>query len=178
MTDEFRTRMVEFLPRLRRFCIALTGDKDQGDDLVQETCARALSRFDQWDPSLRVDSWMYRIAQNLWYDRMRTRKSRGEVSDEDLAETMMGEDGRSVAESRLELKEVLGAMKYLTDEQRVLIALVCVDGLSYKEAADITKVPIGTVMSRLARARRDLSERLAKKPVMRQPDLATPKART
>jgi RNA polymerase sigma-70 factor, ECF subfamily len=177
VTDEFRTRMVEFLPRLRRFAIALTGDMDQGDDLVQDTCMRALLRVDQWERGSRVDSWMYRIAQNLWYDRVRARKTRAEVSDTEAAATVAGEDGRVVAESRLALKEVTAAMAHLTDEQRVLVALVCVDGLSYKEAADITNVPIGTVMSRLARARKDLHDRLEKKPAPRQSNLATPKAR-
>ena len=77
MTDEIRNRMVELLPRLRRFAVALTGDLDQGDDLVQETCMRALSRVDQYQPGTRLDSWMYRIAQNLWLDRMRAKKVRG-----------------------------------------------------------------------------------------------------
>src|SRR5947208_14365977 len=76
VTDELRNRMVEILPRLRRFAVALTGDLDQGDDLVQETCMRALSRVDQWQPGTRLDSWMYRIAQNLWLDRMRAKKVR------------------------------------------------------------------------------------------------------
>src|SRR5262252_7531220 len=98
VTDEFRTRMVEFLPRLRRFAIALTGDLDHGDDLVQETCLRALSRVDQWQPGTRLDSWMYRIAQNLWLDRARARKHRPEVSDPDLLEAVPGQDGRNVVD--------------------------------------------------------------------------------
>jgi RNA polymerase sigma-70 factor, ECF subfamily len=160
VTDEFRTRMVEFLPRLRRFAIALTGDLDQGDDLVQETCLRALSRVDQWQPGTRLDSWMYRIAQNLWLDRTRARKYRPEVPDPEIVEAMPGQDGRTVVEGRLTLEAVLDAMKDLSPEQQVLVALVCIDGASYKEAAEITNTPIGTVMSRLARARRELHERL------------------
>src|SRR5258708_27211521 len=69
--------MGELLPRLRRFAVAVTGGLDQGDDLVQETCMRALSRVDQWQPGTRLDSWMYRIAQNLWLDRLRAKKVRG-----------------------------------------------------------------------------------------------------
>ncbi len=160
MTDEFRTRMVEFLPRLRRFAIALTGDLDQGDDLVQETCLRALSRVEQWQPGSRLDSWMYRIAQNLWLDRTRARRYRPELSDPDIVEAVPGQDGRNVVEGRLTLEAVLDAMNDLTPEQQVLVALVCIDGASYKEAAEITGTPIGTVMSRLARARRELHERL------------------
>jgi RNA polymerase sigma-70 factor, ECF subfamily len=160
VTDEFRTRMVEFLPRLRRFAVALTGDLDQGDDLVQETCLRALSRMDQWQPGTRLDSWMYRIAQNLWLDRTRARKHRSELSDPEIVEAVPGQDGRSVVEGRLTLEAVLEAMTDLSPEQQVLVALVCIDGASYKEAAEITGTPIGTVMSRLARARRELHERL------------------
>jgi RNA polymerase sigma-70 factor (ECF subfamily) len=152
--------MVELLPRLRRFAVALTGDLDQADDLVQETCARALSRIGQYQEGTRLDSWMYRIAQNLWLDRARARKVRGEQVAVDVAEALPGTDGRDVMESRLTLDAVNAAMAHLPDEQRVLIALVCVDGLSYKEAADITQTPIGTVMSRLARARRELHVRL------------------
>lgn len=160
MTDELRTRMVELLPRLRRFAVALTGDLDQADDLVQETCMRALSRVEQWQPGTRLDSWMYRIAQNLWFDRTRARKVRGEQVNVEAAEALTGADGREVVESRLTLQAVSAALGHLPDEQRVLIALVCIDGLSYKEAADITQTPIGTVMSRLARARRELHARL------------------
>jgi RNA polymerase sigma-70 factor, ECF subfamily len=164
VTDEFRTRMVEFLPRLRRFAVALTGDLDQGDDLVQETCLRALSRVDQWQPGTRLDSWMYRIAQNLWLDRTRARKYRSELSDPEVVEAVPGQDGRNVVEGRLTLEAVLDAMTELSPEQQVLVALVCIDGASYKEAAEITGTPIGTVMSRLARARRELHERLEPSP--------------
>jgi RNA polymerase sigma-70 factor (ECF subfamily) len=160
VTDELRTRMVELLPRLRRFAVALTGDLDQADDLVQETCTRALARVEQWQPGTRLDSWMYRIAQNLWLDRVRARKVRGEQVDVESAEAVAGPDGREVVESRLTLSAVNAAMAHLAAEQRMLIALVCIDGLSYKEAAEITDTPIGTVMSRLARARRELHARL------------------
>lgn len=153
MTDEIRQRMVEFLPRLRRFAYVLTGDSDRGDDLVQETCARALSRLDQFEPGTRLDSWMFRIAQTQWFDRMRAQKTRGEVFDLDTAENIAGEDGRRVTESRLTLSKVCEGIARLPPEQQMLIALIAVDGLSYKEAAEILQIPVGTVMSRLARAR-------------------------
>jgi RNA polymerase sigma-70 factor, ECF subfamily len=161
VSEEIRTRMVALLPRLRRFACALTGDPEQGDDLVQETCLRALSRVEQWQPGTRLDSWMYRIAQNIWYDRVRANRVRGETVDIDAAvETLAGSDGRNVAESRLTLEAVSSAMLRLPPDQRALVALVCVEGFSYKEAADIAEVPIGTVMSRLARARRALHDML------------------
>jgi len=178
VTDEFRARMVELLPRLRRFAVALTGDLDQADDLVQETCVRALSRVDQWQPGTRLDSWMYRIAQNLWFDRARARKVRGESVELETVDALPGEDGRTVTESRLALKAVNAAMARLPAEQRVLIALVCIDGLTYREAAEITNSPIGTVMSRLARARRELHAILEGQPAVAVSSPANPKAGT
>jgi RNA polymerase sigma-70 factor (ECF subfamily) len=156
VTDEIRARMVAVLPRLRRFAYALTGSTEQGDDLVQDACLRALSRVDLWQPGTRLDSWMYRIAQNIWLDRLRANKIRGEVVDIDMMEGVGGADGRVITESELTLQAVLTAMGQLPTEQRAMVALVCIEGASYKEASEIAGVPIGTVMSRLARARRTL----------------------
>ena len=157
MTDEIRDRMVAVLPRLRRFAYALTGSTEQGDDLVQDACLRALSRVDLWQPGTRLDSWMYRIAQNIWLDRLRANKVRGEIVGIDVMEAVAGSDGRAVAESELTLQAVAAAMAQLPAEQRAMVALVCIEGASYKEAAEISGVPLGTVMSRLARARRTLN---------------------
>lgn len=148
--------MVALLPRLRRFAYVLTRDMERADDLVQETCLRALDRLDQWERGTRLDSWLYRIAQNIWFDRLRAIKVRGETAEIDTAVDLAGEDGRNVTETRLALTDISRAISKLPEEQQVLIALVCVDGLSYKEAADTLQVPIGTVMSRLARARQAL----------------------
>lgn len=153
MPDSIRLRMIELLPRLRRFALVLSGDRDRADDLVQETCARALAAADQWKPDTRLDSWMYRIAQNLWFDQLRARKVRGEPADIDSIADLTGSDGRSVVDGRMTLELVSRKINELPKEQQVLIALVCIDGLSYKEAAAAIGVPIGTVMSRLARAR-------------------------
>lgn len=156
MTDDIRQRMVELLPRLRRFARVLTGDADKGDDLVQETCARALSRLDQWQPGTRLDSWMFRIAQTQWFDRLRAQKVRGETLDLDAVGEVAGEDGRNITEHRFTLARVQEGIQRLPPEQKVLVALVIIDGRSYKEVADILGIPIGTVMSRLARARQNL----------------------
>lgn len=158
MANDIRDRMVELLPRLRRFAYALTGNLDKADDLVQETCARALASADQWQAGTRLDSWMYRIAQNLWFDRMRATKVRGEVVDVDTATDLVGSDGRDVTESRLTLQVVAKSIAQLPADQQLVIAHVCIDGLSYKDAAEALGIPIGTVMSRLARARRALHE--------------------
>jgi RNA polymerase sigma-70 factor, ECF subfamily len=165
VTDEIRTRMVEFLPRLRRFAFALTRNLDAADDLVQDTCERALARIDQWEPGTKLESWMYRIAQNIWLDRKRSERSRGPMMDLEEAMTLQGDDGRTVTESRLTLAAVGDNINKLPPDQQVLIAMVCVEGLSYKEAAAILDVPIGTVMSRLSRARQTLFANLATAPV-------------
>lgn len=157
MTDDLRRQVVALLPRLRRFAYALTRDMDRGDDLVQEVCVRALSRLDQWQEGTRLDSWLYRITQNLWLDHLRAGKVRGEQVDIDAVHDIAGDDGRDITESRQNLSVVAKAIEKLPPDHRLVIALVCIDGLSYKEAADILDVPIGTVMSRLARARISIS---------------------
>jgi RNA polymerase sigma-70 factor (ECF subfamily) len=107
---------------------------------------------------------MYRIAQNIWLDRGRAKKVRGDVVNLDDVPNLQGVDGREITEKRLTLEAVNAGMIRLTDDQRVLIALVCVDGLSYQEAADVLDLPIGTVMSRLARARKALSAAIGEEP--------------
>ena len=164
MVDEIRSRMIELLPRLRRFAFALTGDKDKADDLVQDTCERALAHLDQWKPGTSLDSWMYRIAQNIWVDHHRSRKSHGGENTLDEVENLIGQDGRSVTESRLTLAAVTEGIARLPAEQKVLVAMVCVEGVSYKEAASILDIPIGTVMSRLSRARQTLYASLIEAP--------------
>jgi len=160
VTDELRARMVQFLPRLRRFAYALTGDWDKGDDLVQETCVRALSRVDQFQPGTSLESWMFRIAQNVWIDQVRQTKTRGTVVDIEAAHDLVGTDGRQVTETRLTLEAVNRAIAQLPADLRVLIALTSIDGRTYQQAAEIVQAPIGTVMSRLARARKKLHDLL------------------
>ncbi len=171
MTDDIRARMIAFLPRLRRFAFALTRNMDAADDLVQDTCERALTRLDQWEPGTKLESWMYRIAQNLWLDRKRSEKVRGPLLDLDEASGLSGEDGRVVTEGRLTLAAVGEGIEALPPDQQVLVAMVCVEGLSYKEAAGILGVPIGTVMSRLSRARQSLYQHLTAESGPSQPPL-------
>ena len=119
---------------------------------------RALSRLDQWEQGTRFDSWMFRILQNIWLDRIRSEKSKGHSVEIEQAFDVVESDGRSVTESRLTLKEVTRGIARLAADQQVIIGLVCVDGMSYKEAAAVLDLPIGTVMSRLSRARLALHE--------------------
>ena len=158
LNNDIKEGIVALLPRLRRFAYGLTGDLDRADDLVQEACVRALAKAGQWQEGTRLDSWMYRIAQNTWYDQLRARKVRGEMIDIEAQTHLVGSDGRDVMEHRQRLSAVGAKFSELSTEQQVLVALVCIDGLSYKEAAEALELPIGTVMSRLARARLTLAQ--------------------
>ena len=146
-------RMVKMLPRLRRFVCSLTGGADLSEDLVQETYVRALAHLDQWQPGTRIDSWMFRIAQNLWIDHMRTQRFRGEAVDLEVIGDLLSCDGQVIAENRIVLQELRKDIAQLSLDQRNVISLVCGYGMSYKETGKILNLPAGTVMSRLARAR-------------------------
>lgn len=158
--ESVRVRIVAFLPRLRRFCTVLARNEDRGDDLMQATVERALARIDQWQPGSSLESWMFRIAQNIHIDEVRAQARRGTSVDIDEAIALVGEDGRAIVEGRSDLEKARSAMALLPDEQRALMALVVLDGRSYKEAAEILDIPIGTVMSRLARARQSIDRAL------------------
>jgi RNA polymerase sigma-70 factor, ECF subfamily len=151
--DAVLNEMVALLPRLRRFACGLAGSLADADDLVQGACLRALDRIEQWRPGTRLDSWMFRILQNLWIDQLRERRGREVAMDpDDLAERAVGDAARE-NEARIELAQVRREIAKLAPEQRAVLMLVSVEGVSYKEAAEILEIPIGTVMSRLARAR-------------------------
>jgi len=149
---------VKLLPRLNRFIRRLTRDLDCREDLIQETCLRALTHLDQWQPGTRLDSWIFRIAQNLWIDHVRAEKIRGNVVDVGVIDHLLSFDGQAAAENRLILQELREDIAQLSAEQRNVIRLVCEDGLSYKETGKILNLPPGTVMSRLARARHALQK--------------------
>ena len=156
----FGEQLIAVLPRLRRFARGLAGNAAEADDLVQAACERALARAHQFQEGTRFDSWMFRIVQTIRIDQLRARDVRKE--DGEVAEDRLGSDApvRRI-EARLALDEVRLAVDRLPPEQRAVLMLVTVDGLSYKEAADVVGVPVGTIMSRLARARVALHQQLA-----------------
>lgn len=156
-------RIVGLLPRLRRFALTLTRRWEDADDLVQATVERALTRLGGWREDTRLDSWLFKMMQNLWIDQTRARRVRGGDTvggDSDLA-LLPGVDGRPLMEARLTLRATLDAVMQLPDEQRTVILLVVVEGFSYREAAEVLDVPIGTVMSRVSRARAVLEGKFA-----------------
>lgn len=156
----FRSQLVALLPRLRRFARGLTGAADRADDLVQAACERALARMEQWTPGTRLDSWMFRIVRTIWIDELRAQAVRVRAHDRQEDESERAFDGERHMEAHITMEAVRAAVAKLQPEQREILVLVGVEGVSYKEAADILDIPIGTVMSRLARARAALLKML------------------
>ena len=160
----FNRQLVALLPRLRRFAYGLTGSIEEGDDLVQTACERALAAADRFERGTRLDSWLYRILQNAWIDGVRRRR-RGDVGlDPRELDAYPGGDAAAEAEARLTLMDVRRAVAELAPEQRAVLILVSVEGVAYREAAEILGLPIGTVMSRLGRARLALGRALEAPP--------------
>ncbi len=155
-----RNDIVALIPRLRRFGRTLTGNAHDSDDLVQSAIERALKSLGQWERGTRLDSWMFRITQNLWIDHCRANTRRGISTSIDELHSLSSEDGRKTTENQIMVRQAEQAIAALPEEQRSLVALVLVDGLSYREASQILGVPMGTVMSRLARARKTLAMQL------------------
>lgn len=155
--QQFRRELLSLLPRLRGHALALTGAPDRADDLLQETCERALLRWRQWNGSGPLAAWLLRTMHNRWYDSLRASKVR---SADPLPEQGPAIAVPSRAEERTELEQTLAAMSNLRPEQRAALLLVSVEGLSYREAAQVMDVPVGTVRSRVSRARAALMEML------------------
>lgn len=149
----FEDELAALLPKLRRFAHALSRDRADADDLTQAAVERALRSKAQWQPGSRLDSWAYRIMRNLWTDtvRARSRKQRFEAPPEQ-AESV-GEDPRSAMDASLDLQRAMACLTKLPDEQREVVALILIEGLGYRETAEILDLPIGTVSSRLVRGR-------------------------
>jgi RNA polymerase sigma-70 factor (ECF subfamily) len=153
MQDRFSKDLIALLPNLRRFALSLCRRGDVADDLVQITAERAFAARDRFDPTTRLDAWLFRILRNAWIDHARRTTTQGVNVDIADAPDAAVVDGVHNMEVSLTLRKAQAAIADLPDDQREVMILVCVDELSYREAAEVIGVPIGTVMSRLARAR-------------------------
>lgn len=156
---DFPKELVRLIPQLRRFAHALTRSRADADDLSQAAIEKALQHQASWRRGTRLDSWVYRIAQNLWRDELRAHRRRAEPLES--AAEAVGEDGRETFHRQLETLDVARIFEQLPEEQRLVMTLVVLDGMSYQQAADVLGVPAGTVMSRLARARGRLAAGLS-----------------
>jgi RNA polymerase sigma-70 factor, ECF subfamily len=153
MPDRFSEDLIALLPNLRRFALSLCRRGDVADDLVQITAERAFAARDRFDPATRMDAWLFRILRNAWIDHARRTTTQGTIVDIADAPEAAITDGVRDIEAVLMLRKAEAAILALPEEQREVMMLVCVDELSYREAAEVIGVPIGTVMSRLSRAR-------------------------
>jgi len=151
-----KEELLTLMPAIRRFAYSLTGSPHDADDLLQNTIERVLSRGVPDD--VELVKWAFRVCRNLWIDEYRARKVRhsDQAADELLDEQAI--DGEKIICDHITLHQVNHAMDQLPDDQRSILALVAVQGMSYKEVSETLSVPMGTVMSRLARARVALSQ--------------------
>lgn len=145
------------LPRLRRYARAMLGDRAAADDLVQDTLERAWSRFAQWRPGSDLRAWLFGIMHNLRVDQLR----RAGVATVSLDDEVIELPARATQTDRLELRDLDAALATLPEEQRAVLLLVAIEEMSYQEVAATLDIPVGTVMSRLARGRERLRLALA-----------------
>lgn len=151
---------MKLLPRLRRFALTLARDAADGDDLVQTACERAMLRAAQWQEGTRLDSWLYTLMRNLWISETRSRRVRTGQGQVDAAEAAELATPVGPAD-HLYGNELIAMVMSLPEGLSATLLLVSVEGHSYKEAAEILGIPIGTVMSRMSKARQLVKEKLA-----------------
>jgi len=163
LTDGLSTQLPALLPRVWRFALRLAGDQRDAEDLVQRACVRALERRHQLQPGASTLSWLFTIVHSVWLNEVRARQSRSRGStqwSEELPDNVADTGALNPGTYTLH-RQIISAVESLPDAQRAVMLLVSVEGLSYREAATVLDVPIGTVMSRLASARLTVGRSLA-----------------
>ena len=164
--DGFQTELVALLPRLRRFARAICRSDADAQDLVQATVERALAKRGGFRPGTRLDSWAFTIMRRLHIDQGRARTRWGRVvGPEDAATPNVADAAQADEGLRADALAVRDAIGRLPEDQRLAVALVLVDGLSYAEAARVLEVPAGTLTSRLVRGRQTLIQTLTEQGV-------------
>ncbi|MBU2039255.1 MAG: RNA polymerase sigma factor [Gammaproteobacteria bacterium] len=151
-----QAELLELLPALRRYAWSMTHSVHDADDLLQGTVERLLRKG--VPEGVELARWAFTVCRNLWIDEYRSRKT-WQTAELDPDLTDAGQvDGEKDVQAQMQLKQVMTAMQQLPEEQQLVLNMVSVQGLSYQEVADSLEIPIGTVMSRLARARVKLTE--------------------
>lgn len=162
MRTQDETAIVACIPQLRRYARGLTANRERADDLVQDTLERAWRRFPLWQRRGEVRAWLFAVMHNLFIDRVRGQRSRLE---DPAGDALPEAPERATQTDRLELRDLDRALQRLPVEQREVLLLVAVEELSYQDLAGILGVPLGTVMSRLSRARERLRAELEGRPL-------------
>jgi len=158
---ELKQILVAELPRLRRFAFSLTGNKADAEDLVQNLVVKMLQKG--LSRQVAALPWLLRVCKNIWLDEIRARDVRVKAVQEKkipVSDEVTLEDGQEVHYS---LDKILAVLELMTEEQRMIISLVVIEGFSYAEASEVLDIPQGTVMSRLSRARKKMLELIEEK---------------
>ena len=155
--DALRDRMLRAVPSLRAFGISLTGDPVRADDLVQDTLLRAWTHIDRFQPGTNLDAWLFTILHNVFRSQHRRRRREVEDADGSCAARLRTQPEQ---QAHLDYEDFRTALMTLPAEQRMALLLVGAEGMSYEEAARVCRVPVGTLKSRVHRARSALSTRL------------------
>jgi RNA polymerase sigma-70 factor (ECF subfamily) len=153
-----REQILAAVPSLRAFAISLSGNVDRADDLVQETLVRAMANIDTFQPGTNMSAWLFTILRNLFRSEYRKRRREVEDADGSYAESLKSHPEQH---GRVEFEEFRTALSRLPQDQREALLLVGASGFSYEEAAAICECAVGTIKSRVNRARTRLSELLA-----------------
>lgn len=157
-TKEIEKGLKTLFPRLWRYCFILSGNSEKADDIAQASCLRALEKAHQYRPNTELDRWLFRIAKNIWLNELRSEAVRdlggmASIDEIDIPDYAPG------PQSSLLNKELLMGVMELPEAQRMVVALVYIEGYSYAEAAENLDIPVGTVMSRLSAARLKLAKK-------------------
>lgn len=155
LSDSQRQAILAELPALQRFCLSLVRNRADADDLLQATVERLLSRG--MPANAHPAKWAFRVCKNIWLDELRFREVRTRMAHIVASDSREAPTVEQEAAGELQVRAVLTAMENLPAEQRLPLSLVALQGKSYKEAAEILEVPVGTIMSRIARARQSLA---------------------
>lgn len=150
--NEFQKQMLSVVPRLRAFALSLSAKSDYADDLVQETLMKAWNHQNDFQPGTNMKAWLFTILRNEYFSQLRKKKRKREVEDVD-GELVNQLSSPANQEAHLDVADLRVAMQQLPDDQREAIILVGASGFSYQEVAEITQVAVGTVKSRVNRAR-------------------------
>jgi RNA polymerase sigma-70 factor, ECF subfamily len=158
LAPSLKEAMLSAVPSLRAFAISLSGNIDRADDLVQETLLRAIANIDSFQPGTNMSAWMFTILRNLFRSEYRKRRREVEDTDGSYAESLKSHPEQA---SRLEFQEFRTALSKLPPDQREALILVGASGFSYEEAASICGCAVGTIKSRVNRARTRLADLLS-----------------
>jgi RNA polymerase sigma-70 factor, ECF subfamily len=155
--DSLRDQIVAAIPKLRAFAISLTGNADRADDLVQDTIVRAWGAIDRFERGTNLNAWLFTILRNLFHSEYRRRKREVEDADGSYAARLRTHPDQH---GRLDFEDFRAALATLPLDQREALLLVGAHGMSYEEAAEVCDVAVGTVKSRVNRARSRLASLL------------------